>query len=50
MNEHLKRENNSGELKKWLDQINFFSKINKNFSDEISRTLEPIVDKYKNFN
>jgi len=46
MFDRLKRDGKSNELKKWIRQIKFISKYDKNLSEEIALVMNPIIEKY----
>jgi len=49
MFDRLKREGNTGELKKWIKQIKLISEYDKSLSDEISLVIDPIKKKYRDY-
>ena len=46
MYDRLKRKSNHEELQRWVKEIEFISKFNKELSDEISVVISPIKEKY----
>ena len=46
MFDRLKRDGKPNELKKWIRQIKFISKYDKNLSEEIALVMNPIIEKY----
>ena len=49
MYDRLRRGNNSEELKRWLEEMEFISKFDIELSNQIGKILNPIKNKYKNY-
>ena len=49
MYDRLRRGNNSEELKRWLEEMEFISKFDIELSNQIGKILNPIKNKYKDY-
>ena len=49
MFDRLKKEGKPNELQKWVRQIEFISRYDKNLSEEIGLVIKPILEKYKDY-
>ena len=49
MHDRLKRKGNSKELSIWFKQIKIIETFDKELSDQMTQTLNPIKEKYKEY-
>ena len=49
MFDRLKERGKPNELQKWVRQIEFISRYDKNLSEEIGLVMKPILEKYKDY-